>query len=241
MSNRRRKQMAMRTITAVILVWCVIASAMVQGCSRHVPVESAEVDFGNASRPRRTQSQSAASRSPAEQPEGDSSRSPLAESIEQGHKGSGGHESKPLDAAGDQRGGSGAGDSKFSGSADSREGQPDSGGSVGGSANLGGAAQGDGSGSGGPPPAFPGRATQTTVTSPAEAAATARRSLSAARAAVKRGDATAASREALVAYEAVAPHGPADEKCADLMREADRLLDAIGRRNPPRDVPTVFE
>ena len=241
MSNRRRKQMGMRTARVVILVWCVIASVLVQGCSRHVPVESAEVDFGNASRPRRTQSQSAASRSPAEQPEGDSSRSPLAESIEQGHKGSGGHESKPLDAAGDQRGGSGAGDSKFSGSADSREGQPDSGGSVGGSANLGDAAQGDGSGSGGHPPAFPGRARQTTATSPAEAAATARRSLSAARAAVKRGDTTAASREALVAYEVAAPHGPADEKCADLMREADRLLDAIGRRNPPRDVPTVFE
>jgi hypothetical protein len=231
----------MRKTTAVIVVWCVIASAMVQGCSRHVPVESAEVDLGHAARPRRSQSQSAASRSPAEQSEGDSSRSPLAEPIEQGQKGPAGHESRPADAAGDQRGGSGAGDSKFPGSADSPEGQPDSGGSVAGSANLGDAAQGDGSGRGGPPPAFPGRARQTTATSPAEAAATARRSLSAARAAVKRGDATAGSREALVAYEAAAPHGPTDEKCADLMREANRLLDAIGRRNPPRDVPTVFE
>ena len=241
MSSRTRKQMAMRTTTAVILVWCVIASAMVQGCSRHVPVESAEVDFGHAARPRRTQSQSAASRSPAEQSDGDSARSPLTESIEQGQKAPAGQDSNPSDAAGDQRGGSGAGDSNFRGSTDSPEGKPDSGGSGTGSANLGDAAQGEGSGSGGPPPAFPGRARQTTATSPAEAAANARRSLSAACAAVKRGDATAASREALIAYEAVAPHGPADEKCADLMREANRLLDAIGRRNPPRDVPTVFE
>lgn len=90
-------------------------------------------------------------------------------------------------------------------------------------------------------PAFPGRPTAKSGRSPEAAAEAARRSLNLARAAVKRGDPDTAAREAITAYETAAEHAKSDAQCSEILGDADRLLEAIGRRQHPQDVPTRFE
>lgn len=90
-------------------------------------------------------------------------------------------------------------------------------------------------------PVFPGRQTAKSGRSPEAAAEAARRALNLARAAVKRGDPDTASREAITAYEIAAEHAKSDTQCSEILRDADRLLEAIGRRQHPQDVPTRFE
>jgi len=224
--------MVIRKTTAGILAWCVIATALASGCSRNVPVESAEVDLGLPARTRRSSPQPATASPRQEEPTAD------LQLMEQPQEQAAQQDATVAVAAGAEGGGSGGsgsggGGSDFPGSADSPPHDTPNGESGEGSAKRGGQAK--------TPPAFPGRPGQAAAMSPAVAAATAQRSLNAARAAVKRGDAATASREAIVAYETAAKHGKANAKCAELMREANRLLDAIGRRQSPRDETTVFE
>lgn len=104
-----------------------------------------------------------------------------------------------------------------------------------------------GSGGGGtsrgglPQPAFPGRPSRHTGSTPKEAEAEARRLVIRARAAAKRGDTDEACRDALQAYETASEHADVHEGCDDVARDADRLLASIGRHNPVQDVPTRFE
>lgn len=90
-------------------------------------------------------------------------------------------------------------------------------------------------------PVFPGRQTAKSGRSPEAAVEAARRALNLARAAVKRGDPDTASREAIAAYEIAAEHAKSDTQCSEILRDSDRLLEAIGRRQHPQDVPTRFE
>ena len=91
-------------------------------------------------------------------------------------------------------------------------------------------------------PAFPGRQPRRTAMTAVNALAAAKRLLNTARAAVGRGDVDAACRDALSAYEIIAAHEKANSECAKLMKDAERLLDAIGRRQLMiENVPTRFE
>jgi hypothetical protein len=45
----------------------------------------------------------------------------------------------------------------------------------------------------------------------------------------------------MIAFETTAEHSGTDATCAKLATEADKLLDSLGRRQKPLDVPTRFE
>lgn len=89
--------------------------------------------------------------------------------------------------------------------------------------------------------AFPGRPAKGTHRSAADAATEASRLLSGARAAERRGDPDAACRRAIDAFAAVAAHVSTDEECRRVAAEAERLIDRVGDRSMPADVPTRFE
>jgi hypothetical protein len=57
---------------------------------------------------------------------------------------------------------------------------------------------------------------------------------------VRSGDQQAAGRDAIAAFEVVQAHAAANVDCASLMRDAERLLAALGPRQQPIDVPTEF-
>jgi hypothetical protein len=210
--------------TASRLAGCATLASLALGCSRPARVEKAAIDLGESNRLRRpVASQSPDSNWSTRVPEPDQPHSPEPEpqpDIEpNGRPETGRDDEREADSEGAQ---SGENTEVNDGAAElGRESEQTRAPDV--------------------KPAFPGRQSRKPGMTPSAAAEAARRSLAIARAAVKRGDPTSASREALTAYELASQHFKTDASCAEIVADANRLLEAIGRRQRPQDVPTRFE
>ena len=203
---------------------------VVTSCAQKPPVESADIDFGRPSpRPRRAVKPVVEETEPqaAVQP-------PISERA-----------AEPVQpAATDDRAAPQANGARGPSPDSGRAGERSAGGAGGSNAGDGAAATGGqqspSEGDGPPAPAFPGRGGSRSNLSPDQAAASAKRLLNRARAAVRSGDQQAAGRDAIAAFELVQSHAGANADCASLMRDAERLLAALGPRQQPIDVPTEF-
>ena len=217
-------------LSSIIVALQAVLGLACVGCSQRPPVQTADIDFGAPTpRPRRIEKYEQAESQRSEEPAArEKEASPLSKeptpdataATEKAAEGSGG---RAGDEAGGETAGGGAGDSGPARSA------------------VGKAQPAGGDRASEAPPAFPGRAARRPAQSAADAEAAAKRCVNLARAAVRRGDADTACREALAAYEIAAAHAEGNPECAALMQDAERLLDAVGRRQPVRDVPTQFE
>ena len=93
-----------------------------------------------------------------------------------------------------------------------------------------------------PPAAFSGRPKQKQNPTPDAAARSAKKQLEAAQSALKRGHSAAALTAAIAAYEAASEYAEGSPQCDRLAREAEKLVDTIGRTNRPAAVvATEFE